>query len=79
MGYDTTFQGQFRLNKTLDSETFTFLKKLVKTRRIKRKVDESIYGIEDEFYVDTNWGLSPEENIIDYNEPPRTQPSRKRR
>ncbi|MED1738161.1 hypothetical protein P4U97_01250 [Bacillus swezeyi] len=77
MGYDTTFQGQFRLNKTLDSETFTFLKKLRDTRRVKRKVDESIYGIEGEFYVDGTGfrGQNYDENIIDVNEPPKTQPS----
>ncbi|MCY7969604.1 hypothetical protein MOB49_21465 [Bacillus haynesii] len=72
MGYNTTFQGQFKLNKTLDSETYSFLKKLANTRRMKRKVNESIYGIEGEFYVD---GRDHDENIIDGNEPPKTQPS----
>ncbi|OJT66901.1 hypothetical protein [Bacillus licheniformis] len=72
MGYNTTFQGQFRLNKTLDSETYSFLKKLANTRRMRRKVNESIYGIEGEFYVD---GRDHDENIIDGNEPPKTQPS----
>ncbi|MGR0121661.1 hypothetical protein [Bacillus halotolerans] len=74
MGYNK-LQGQFRLNKTLDSDTFIFLNKLADTRRMKRKVDESIYGIEGEFYVDGDGGQAYEENIIDYNEPPKTQPS----
>ncbi|MFA1782442.1 hypothetical protein ACDX77_19395 [Bacillus velezensis] len=79
MGYNK-LQGQFILNKTLDSETFIFLNKLAESRRMKRDVDESIYGIEGEFYVDefyfnSDGELAYEENILDYNEPPKTQPS----
>jgi len=77
MGYSTNFTGEFKINKPLTVKDFTFLKKLNDTRRMARKVDESIYGIEGEFYVDGGGhsGQDHESNIIDYNEPPRTQPS----
>lgn len=41
-----------------------------------RNVDESIYGVEGEFYVDGkgSFGQDKEDNIINYNSPPRTQP-----
>lgn len=74
MGYNK-LKGQFILNKTLDSETFIFLKKLADSRRMKRDADESIYGIEGEFYFNSDGELAYEENILDYNEPPKTQPS----
>lgn len=68
MGYSTDFFGSFKLNKTLDLETFTFLKKLNETRRMARKVGKE-YGIEGEFYVEDD-----EKNVIDINRSPKTQP-----
>lgn len=75
MGYTTEFQGQLEFNKPLDEETRTFLKKLSTSRRMARKMDP-IYGIEGEFYVDGGgfMGQDRDNTIIDYNEPPKTQP-----
>lgn len=75
MGYTTTFQGKFSLNKELDDVTFNFLKKLNNTRRMARKVDAK-YGVEGEFYVDGTDGSGSfnDANIIDHNKEPKTQP-----
>ena len=75
MGYTTEFDGYFEFNKPLDAETLEFLKKFNATRRMARNVDG--YGIEGEFYVDGGGycGQDQEDNIIDYNRQPRTQPS----
>lgn len=75
MGYTTTFDGQFNLNKKLDQETHEFLVKFNQTRRVKRDVDPK-YGTEGEFYVDGSgdFGQAKEPNITDYNKPPSTQP-----
>ncbi len=77
MGYDTNFTGAFQLNKPLTVKDFTFLKKLNETRRMARNVDESLYGVEGEFYVDGGGfaGQDRESNIIDFNLKPKTQPS----
>jgi hypothetical protein len=81
MGYTTDFTGKFELNKKLDLETYMFLRKLNDTRRMARKVDKK-YGVEGEFYVDGNdktdemfFDNKKNSNIIDYNVPPKTQPS----
>jgi hypothetical protein len=76
MGYTTDFNGEFKLNKKLDTETHTFLDKLAETRRMKRNVDAK-YGVEGEFYIDGEGfaGQAHEDNVIDHNSPPSTQPS----
>lgn len=76
MGYTTEFTGSFKLNKKLDQETHTFLRKLSETRRMKRHLPEK-YGIEGEFFVDGSGfaGQDRDPSIIDYNYPPSTQPS----
>lgn len=75
MGYTTEFTGKFKFNKTLDKETYTFLKKLSETRRMKRKVGPE-YGVEGEFFVDGKGyaGQDHDNTIIDHNTPPKTQP-----
>lgn len=75
MGYTTDFFGRFELNKKLDAETHTFLRKLSETRRMKRNLGPE-YGVEGEFYVDGGGfcGQDHEDNIVDYNWPPSTQP-----
>lgn len=75
MGYTTDFEGKLKLNKQLSLDDHTFLKKLSKTRRMARNVDPK-YGVEGEFYVDGDgmMGQGHENNIIDYNIPPKTQP-----
>lgn len=75
MGYTTDFTGRLKFNKQLSLDDHTFLTKLSETRRMARNVDEK-YGVEGEFYVeDTNdFGQDKNDNIIDYNVSPRTQP-----
>ena len=75
MGYTITFHSAFVLDRELDDDTFTFLKKLNDTRRMKRAVGPE-YGVEGEFYVDGGGmcGQAEESNIVDYNTPPSTQP-----
>lgn len=76
MGYTTDFHGALKLNKQLSEDDKTFLKKLASTRRMARNVDAK-YGVEGEFYVDGEgmFGQDIEDNVIDHNRPPRTQPS----
>lgn len=76
MGYNTEFSGNLFIKPDLLNEKLTnFLLRLSETRRMKRKVSFD-YGIEGEFYVEGggDFGQNKEENIIDYNEPPSTQP-----
>jgi hypothetical protein len=75
MGYQTDFRGRFELNKALDQETNDFLVKFSKTRRMARNLPKE-YGVEGEFYVDGggDYGQAPEDNVINHNRPPRTQP-----
>lgn len=76
MGYSTYFEGQFKLNNKLDDKTYEFLQALGSTRRMKRDVDPK-YGVEGEFYVEGGGmgGQNKEDNVINYNQPPKTQPS----
>lgn len=76
MGYHTEFQGVFNLDKPLDPETLALLKGLATTRRMKRKLGPE-YGIDGEFYVEGGgfMGQDSEENVVDHNHPPGTQPS----
>ncbi len=71
MGYSTDFSGAFEISPPLSLADHTFLTKLSETRRMKRNVGPE-YGIEGEFYVEgKDWG---DDNIIDGNSPPKTQP-----
>lgn len=76
MGYDTSFEGKFDFDKPLDNKTYFLLKGLSETRRVKRRVGPE-YGTEGEFYVEGGgfMGQAHESNIIEYNWPPKTQPS----
>lgn len=76
MGYTTDFSGTLKLNKQLTLDDKTFLEKLASTRRMARNVDPK-YGVEGEFYVEStdDFGQGRDDNIIDYNVPPKTQPS----
>ncbi|GIV43869.1 MAG: hypothetical protein KatS3mg035_0992 [Bacteroidia bacterium] len=77
MGYTTDFLGSFKLNKPLSPKMKEFLTKFAETRRMARKQPE-MYGVEGEFYVDSHsdgqMGQSRTSDIIDYNNPPITQP-----
>lgn len=76
MGYTTDFNGEFEVTPKLDEETRVFLQKLSNTRRMKRMLPEE-YGIDGEFFVDGKGhaGQDRDDSILNYNEPPRTQPS----
>jgi hypothetical protein len=73
MGYTTDFTGSFSLNKKLDFETHEYLNRFSESRRMKRKLEG--YGIDGEFYLGSgDSGQDHEDNIVNYNEPPLTQP-----
>ena len=76
MGYTTDFSGRFELNKQLSPKMAQYLKLFNETRRMKRNTDE-VFGVQGEFFVfgGGDFGQNHEPNIIDYNEPPATQPS----
>lgn len=76
MGYTTDFYGKFVLDRPLDEQTKTFLHKLATTRRMARRLPPE-FGVEGEFYVDGGGyaGQDREPSIVDYNNPPCTQPS----
>jgi len=76
MGYTTDFSGEFGLNKELSPKMKQYLTLFNETRRMKRNTDE-VFGVEGEFFVfgGGSFGQDREPNIVDYNEPPSTQPS----
>ena len=69
MGYTTDFNGQFLLNKPLSHDLKDYLDAFNESRRVSRRLSEA-FGIEGEFYV----GDDRDDDIIDYNRPPKTQP-----
>jgi hypothetical protein len=76
MGYDSTFRGEFKLNKSLTVKDYKFLKNFSETRRMKRNLPEE-YGVEGEFYVEGKGYGGQDRNdpsIINFNSPPSTQP-----
>ncbi len=76
MGYTTDFNGRFALNKVLDQETHAYLERFNESRRMGRNLGPE-FGVQGEFYVDgtDTFGQGKDLNIIDYNRPPKTQPS----
>ena len=89
MGYTTEFDGQFTLDGRLSSAQERFLRKFSDSRRMKRdvsKIEKSEdhlnvkvglgYGVDGEYFVDGegDFGQGDEDNIVNYNEPPTTQP-----
>ena len=73
MGYTTNFTGKFNINPPLSAEDNEFLTNFSYSRRVARKVD-SKYGVEGELYVGKDHIFNQEQNVIDYNRPPSTQP-----
>ena len=75
MGYTTDFSGSFELNKELEPNMKMFLTKLNETRRMKRNVSDK-FGVDGEFFVDGegSLGQGSTSDIVDFNEPPSTQP-----
>lgn len=76
MGYTTKFEGEFRINRKLDDDTFKLLKGLSETRRMKRAGLGEQYGIDGEFYIDGAgyMGQDTTPDVVDANSPPSTQP-----
>ena len=77
MGYTTYFEGQFKTDKPVPQNVKDILKGLSTTRRMKRNVGPE-YGVEGEFYFgdeDILTANKADTNIIDFNRPPKTQPS----
>lgn len=77
MGYSTDFYGQFDITPALDDDTYTLLVGLSSTRRMKRQGLDPKYGVDGEFYFNPNYddyGQERDESIVDYNNPPSTQP-----
>lgn len=76
MGYTTDFNGRFELNKELSPKMEQYLKLFNETRRMERNTDE-VFGVQGEFFVfgGGSFGQDHEDNIVDFNEPPSTQPS----
>ena len=89
MGYNTCFEGCIEINKPVDEETKKLLKGLASTRRMRRDVEIlakrlnidmkkciELYGEEGEFYFhdDNVYGQTKTEDIITYNDPPKSQP-----
>jgi hypothetical protein len=76
MGYTTEFSGSFKIDRVLDADTAKLVRGLSKTRRMARRLPEA-YGVEGEFYVDGGgrFGRDRDESIINFNQPPSTQPS----
>ena len=87
MGYTTTFDGKFVLNKRLlDSETL-YLLDFSRTRRMQRN-PEILQDVPDAartavglpvgeegcYFVNEKWDEDSELSIVDYNHPPKTQP-----
>lgn len=85
MGYDTYFEGMFKLNKPLDKSTKKLIKGLSETRRVARdltkldmtKKQAGVYGIEGEFYIKGKgfMGQDADASVLDENKPPSTQPN----
>jgi len=76
MGYTTDFSGRFELNKELSPKMEQYLKLFNETRRMERNTDE-VFGVQGEFFVfgSGDFGQDHEENVVNFNEPPSTQPS----
>lgn len=71
MGYTTEFTGSFQITPPLSPEEVEFLQKFSNSRRMKREGLPERYGIEGEFHTG---GDEDTTGVVDYNQPPRTQP-----
>lgn len=89
MGYTTTFEGHFTLNKPLHPVHLAYLKRFAATRRMKRNADlaekmvddvriaaELPIGAEGAYFVGSPdaHGQNKDESVVDYNQPPKGQP-----
>lgn len=89
MGYTTDFEGAFQLDRRLAPEHHAYLVKFAGTRRVRRDVAKTLLladpvrlaadlpvGVDGEFFVNGLGfgGQDRTKDILDYNEPPGTQP-----
>jgi hypothetical protein len=87
MGYTTTFDGIFHLNKRLFDSEALYLLEFSHTRRMKRNpaILQSIpdpareavglpLGEEGCYFVNEKWDEDSEVSVVNYNRPPKTQP-----
>lgn len=90
MGYTTIFTGRYELDEFIEKELVEYINNFCQTRRMKRDVKkivelfpnwadmcyDGILGKEGEFFVHDidNFGQIRDKSIVDYNNPPRTQP-----
>ena len=89
MGYNTCFEGSINIHKPVDEETKKLLHGLNTTRRMKRDINKlaellnitvenciALYGDEGQFYFnyDGEMWQSCTKDILNYNEPPTSQP-----
>ena len=74
MGYTTEFKGSLTFNKSLSDKMLKYVQLFNNTRRMGRNIEG--FGAEGEFYAFSteNMGQNYDENIIDYNGSPKTQP-----
>lgn len=83
MGYTTIFNGGFKITPPLTDEHRKFLTDFSNSRRMKRdakklaiKYPGMDIGIEGEWFVSGSDKVIPQDDdILDYNTPPATQPS----
>lgn len=90
MGYTTDFNGEFAIEPTLDHRQVTYLIQLNETRRYRRDseltaerpdpIREAVglpVGNEGEYFVGEGGmrGQSQSIDCVEYNQPPRSQPS----
>ncbi len=87
MGYTTTFDGTFLLNKRLFDSEAIYLLEFSRSRRMKRNPEilQSIpdpartavglpVGEEGCYFVNEKWDEDSEVSVVNYNRPPKTQP-----
>jgi hypothetical protein len=87
MGYTTTFDGTFHLNKRLFDSEAIYLLEFSRTRRMQRNpailqnipdpAREAVglsLGEEGCYFVNQEWDEDSEVSIVNYNRPPKTQP-----
>jgi hypothetical protein len=73
MGYKTTFTGELTITPPLSVKFIQYLRIFVKKRHFCMKQTNSDLGTEGEFSLDLI--SETDDNVLDYNKPPGTQPS----
>ena len=90
MGYTTDFYGSVTFNKPITEELKNYINKFGETRRMKRDVEKikktfpdwekncfnGNLGVNGEYFVGGNgfMGQDRDDSIVNYNDPPETQP-----